>query len=151
LLFSIQQPTNQQYSTLQQFFHFQSTAVKVNHICESMCNVYVDFFLILWFILWLSVSTDYAALNGRWLVNNEMERIWKSGLVKVLTQNLIGKENHQKTWVRIAGVLAKIQTEYLPYTTLEHYHYTILFGMVMVVVYNLTYLLLQINSDSTRI
>jgi hypothetical protein len=44
-------------------------------------------------------------------------------LIELLSQHLHGgtDENNEKTSIKIAGVLAKIQTEHLLDTSLEHY------------------------------
>jgi hypothetical protein len=55
----------------------------------------------------------------------------RHGLIQIISNYLHGgtEENHEPpSLIRVAGVLAKIQTKNLMNMSLNHYHYTSLFG-----------------------
>jgi hypothetical protein len=56
-----------------------------------------------------------------WLMNDKFIEFWSGcGLIKVLSQHSPGKTGNQwKPSVRIAGILAKIQTKNLPKTSVD--------------------------------
>jgi hypothetical protein len=60
-------------------------------------------------------------------MNDELERIWKEQIEASLWYQpdicLKGVRKPQDTWLRIAGVSAKIRTEHLPNINAEPYRY----------------------------
>jgi hypothetical protein len=75
----------------------------------------------------LSVSDTIQRRMIEWLVNNELERIWKEVVVVqsryYLRNFLEGLRKATVNLIRILCVLAAIWTELLPNTSPEHYRY----------------------------
>jgi hypothetical protein len=76
---------------------------------------------------------QYLKYLVKWLMNNELERIWKQAVVTRSSRSLElvwwDWENPRRSSVRVFGVLAESQTEHLPNTSLECYRYTSLLDL----------------------
>jgi hypothetical protein len=69
-----------------------------------------------------SRTTEHQTVGS--LVKNQLERIWKEAVMaysKHYSHMCLEKMRGKKSSVKIADVLAEIQTKQLPNTGLEHY------------------------------
>jgi hypothetical protein len=89
-----------------------------------------DLFVV--YVIMLSVSPTIYCWTDGWLVNNELDRIWKWSLSNFRyypTTCWMDWGKPQETSVRRATILRKIHTKHYWNTHLEHYCYNNLLGL----------------------
>jgi hypothetical protein len=73
-------------------------------------------------------------MTDRWKIGEDLE-VSIHDLNKALSQHFFGgNEESKKISVTVAGDMVGIRTKYLAATSVEHYVYTILFKLTMVMV-----------------